>query len=515
MSAGTPGTGPVDYRPRDAEALLAAMMAVARERLPEWTSAGDETDFGTVVLEAFAHVGDILGFYVDAAAAESFLVTARTRRSVIEHLRLIGYELATATPARAELVVDPLDEELVVPSGTAFTTASRPGVPTVRFEYVGAEDLVLSPGETADASLRTIPVQEGRFVAKEIVGRSTGSPYQRFRLLAPGVLLRPLGSAPRTLPDLTVETAIGEQSATVWTRGETLAFPGPDPHAVVVEIDADGRAEVVFGRTVPPEGAVVRATYRVGGGEHGNVAVGAITVVDGNPFPGRKITMSNPEPARGGAGPETSEHAVATGPLLFRSLGRAVTTADHATLAAQVSGVGKVRARPSDDRTVTLHVAQAGGGELSPEIRADVLAYLEDRRLVGTRVEVEDVEYVPVFVGVHVDAEPRRPAGYLEGLARAAVQELLAFDRVEFETPFYLSKIYEAIEAIDGVAGLVVGEFARPGFDQAQTLATGRLRVEGQELFRLPTVEDLACWRPDTAAAYVGGVRVTVAGGSP
>ena len=54
-----------------------------------------------MLLELFAHIGDILSYYQDRVANESFLGTARTRRSVIEHLRLIGYELGTAAPAAA------------------------------------------------------------------------------------------------------------------------------------------------------------------------------------------------------------------------------------------------------------------------------------------------------------------------------------------------------------------------------------------------------------------------------
>ena len=77
------------------------MRALIPAKLPEWTDHSSEADFGNVLLELFAHMGDILSYYQDRVANESFLGTARTRRSVIEHLRLIGYELATAAPAAA------------------------------------------------------------------------------------------------------------------------------------------------------------------------------------------------------------------------------------------------------------------------------------------------------------------------------------------------------------------------------------------------------------------------------
>jgi hypothetical protein len=94
----TGGRPAIDYTARDYDSILAAMRAVIPEELG-WTDHTSEADFGNVLLELFASMGDVLSYYQDRVADESFLTTARTRRSVISHLRLIGYELATASPA--------------------------------------------------------------------------------------------------------------------------------------------------------------------------------------------------------------------------------------------------------------------------------------------------------------------------------------------------------------------------------------------------------------------------------
>ena len=91
-----------------------------------------------MLLELFAHIGDILSYYQDRVANESFLGTARTRRSVIEHLRLIGYQLGTAAPAATSLslsVPASVTTSVTVNRGDAFATKSRPDRPSVRFEY--------------------------------------------------------------------------------------------------------------------------------------------------------------------------------------------------------------------------------------------------------------------------------------------------------------------------------------------------------------------------------------------
>src|SRR5262247_2038150 len=127
----------VDYMARDYESLLRAMYDLVPSKLPEWKDFNNEADFGNVLLELFAHIGDILSFYQDRVANESFLGTARTRRSVIEHLRLIGYELATAAPAAAALslaVPAAVTATVTVNRGDAFATMSQKDSPSIRFE---------------------------------------------------------------------------------------------------------------------------------------------------------------------------------------------------------------------------------------------------------------------------------------------------------------------------------------------------------------------------------------------
>src|ERR671914_504758 len=93
----------IDYTSRDYVSLLASMLDLAAQKLPEWTDRS-ENDFGRLLLETFAYVGDVILFYQDRIANEAFLETATERRSVIDLLSLIGYTLAT--PAPASVVVE-------------------------------------------------------------------------------------------------------------------------------------------------------------------------------------------------------------------------------------------------------------------------------------------------------------------------------------------------------------------------------------------------------------------------
>lgn len=502
--AETNGHPALDYLARDYDSLLRAMRERIPELLPEWADYTSEADFGNVLLEAFAYMGDILSYYQDRIAGESFLGTAQSRRSVIQHLRLIGYSLRTAAPAAAALTLllpKGWDKTLIIRRGDAFATKSRSDGPSVRFEYTGEVALEIDPNEldlTTDPATKrvyrfagadpfagkrprlsgfAIPVEEGRLIDGERLGSSDGSPNQRFPLAHPRLILRPPSQARGFNSDLAL---LIEHGRTVerWSLRETLAFsrpaallgrrasaPQPD---FAVEIDEHDRATVIFGDgefgRIPPKGALIKASYRVGGGAHGNLPAQSITTIAAAPdlaLAGASVT--NPAPATGGADRESVAHAVAQAPAVFRSRRRAVTKEDYERLALDFQGVGKVRAEDAGWNTVTLFVAPAGGGSVSDTLRAGLLTHFEDKRPITTRVEVADVTYVKIRIAADVGVERYYSEQLVGERVRAAVQALLAFDAVDFGQTLYLSKFYEAVEAVEGVSYAGITEFRREG----------------------------------------------------
>lgn len=514
---------PFDYLARDAPSFLRAMQEQIPDKLPEWTDFQSEADFGRLLLELFAHMGDIISYYTDALANESFLATAQTRRSVIHHLGLIGYRLATAAPASATLTLTipgPCSAPVVIGRGAAFATRSEQGIPSVRFEYARDDDLVIpcsdfDPVGGGKLRARTrIPVEEGRLVSDEVLGVSDGSRDQRLRLAHPRLILRSLGAAQEVTPDIRVVSELGGVPLE-WRLQESLAFSSPADADYVVEIDDRDQATVVFGQAAPAAGSEVRATYRVGGGTLGNVARDRIqTIVDASQLTLLGAEVTNEEPATGGSERESIDHAVQHAPSVFRSLRRAVTAQDYEALALDFSGVGKVRAVAGNWNTVALYVAPQGGGAVSDILAANLIAYFEDKRPLNTRIEVENVDYIPVFVTAEVDVQAYFSVEQVAEHVRQAVRRLLAFDTVSFADVIYLSKFYEAIEALDGVAGVNISEFRRPGQVEA-VHPEGKLVMGENELAEVPADEDDFSDHPGgaTIADYPGGVRVLARGG--
>lgn len=503
----------IDYMARDYDSFLRSMRELIPDKLPAWTDYESEADFGNVLLQLFAHMGDILSYYQDRIANESFLGTAQTRRSIIHHLHLIGYRLATAAPASTKLrIVVPTSftDNIEVKKGDAFATKSQKDSPSVRFEYTSEESLIIEQGMLLDFPddnkkkyYDGIPVEEGRLIKEEIVGVSDGTPNQRFTLIHPRLILRSLGLGQKIQRDITLK--VGEE-VKPWNMQETLAFSRDQQPDYIIEVDEEDRATVVFGDgdfgAIPPKGAVIKATYRVGGGKLGNVAANMIqTIVDAPQIAliGGKVT--NPAPATGGSERESIDHAVGHAPVVFRSRKRAVTADDYEALALNFKGVGKVRAEGATFNTVALYVAPEGGGYVSDVLVKSLLAYFEDKRLLSTVVEVKDVDYVKIFVTARVEIERFYSWADIKEKVISAGRSLLAFESVNFGQTFYLSKFYEVIEAINGVKGVLVGEFRTEKQTPGWVEETGKIELEDNEVPRIPN-------DPEDDPDYAGGIKV-------
>jgi hypothetical protein len=84
------------------ETMLAALSSADRPGL-QALATRDDDDFSIALLDAWATIADVLTFYQERIANESYLRTATERRSVLEMARTIGYELSPGVAASTYL----------------------------------------------------------------------------------------------------------------------------------------------------------------------------------------------------------------------------------------------------------------------------------------------------------------------------------------------------------------------------------------------------------------------------
>ena len=115
--ANRPGLSAIAYRvgthSQFKQSMLAALSDITRPAL-QGLKSRDDDDFSIALLDATATMADVLTFYQERIANESYLRTATERRSLLELARLIGYELRPGVAASAFV---------------AFTMDDTPGAP--------------------------------------------------------------------------------------------------------------------------------------------------------------------------------------------------------------------------------------------------------------------------------------------------------------------------------------------------------------------------------------------------
>jgi hypothetical protein len=157
------------------------------------------------------------------------------------------------------------------------------------------------------------------------------------------------------------------------------------------------------GITPPRRKFNIRITsYTTGGGVKGNVAAGTLrTLAQSIPF---VAGCDNPFPAEGGSDMETVENLKSRAAGVFKSLQRAVTAEDFEWLAREASAsVGRawcLKEKNKYGEIVIIIIPVVPAGETlalklvpSRELLRRVTGYLDERKLVGTKIRVQPPGY--------------------------------------------------------------------------------------------------------------------------
>jgi len=314
---------------------------------------------------------------------------------------------------------------------------------------------------------------------------------------------------------------------------DLLSSPESAPQ-FTVEVGNDGRPTVRFGDDEygkRPVGATAfTAVYRIGNGRAGNVGAEALahavqpTVAPLWPTIRR---IRNPLAAQGGTDAETIEAVRQFAPAEFRAEQfRAVVEADYTAAAKKlpvVAGavasfrwtgswytvfVGVDPADPDD-----LITEPGGRTHLAPGLASRVRNFLTGYKLAGYDLEIRSAEYVPLEIAFELCVEPDHFRGDVVEAVRQALSNRVNADgsrgffhpdNFTFAQNVYLSQIYAAIEAVQGVLSAFVTIFRRFGKTDNGELATGVLPIGPWEIARLDN---------DRAFQENGVLRITGGGG--
>jgi hypothetical protein len=86
---------PINYTSREFNTIKQDLVDYAKRYYPDTFQDFTDASFGSMMLDTVAYVGDVLSFYVDYQANESFLDTALEYDNVIKHGKQLGYKFTT------------------------------------------------------------------------------------------------------------------------------------------------------------------------------------------------------------------------------------------------------------------------------------------------------------------------------------------------------------------------------------------------------------------------------------
>lgn len=491
----------VDYTSRDYYSLREALIARIQNRIPDWT-ASDPADFGVALVEAFSYMGDIISYYIDRTANESFIETAIQRESLIDIAQSYGYIPAGYRQAYVDLTFTNTSSTTVtLPQGTVVSADITVG-DTVQTVYFTTQANVTVPASDQEV----ISAVEGRSIQRvstntnsfgELLGTSSGLPEQTFELSQTSVV------------DGSVQVYVQDgASYSKWTQVQHIMDFDPTDLVYTVTTDENNSVSINFGDgisgAIPTLLSEIRVEYTIGSGSLGNIPASSLTTIEFIPGLSESqttaiqsvISVDNLDVAIGGADPETNEQIRVSAPASLRSGNRAVTLKDFSDLALSVSGVGKANSFASVWTSVTLYIAPSRSAvdtddapgldslgnptEEYQRLKDDVETFLEDKVLIGTTVTLQPPTYIDAVLNVNYIRLPQYTATEVESGLKSALLTGFNYVNVNFQDTIYPQDIEFVLQQTPGVKTVKVTLLYRDGSPSDLTTLVG----DADEIFR-------------------------------
>lgn len=420
----TPG---LDYTDKDFDSLRARLFNLISSAMPLWTDR-EVANFGNILVECFAFIGDVVLYYQDRQAAESRITTAQLRVSLLALSKLLGYKPVGATAATTQMTFSlaaPPIGNVTINAGDRFATQRV----TEPVSFQALNTVVLAAGANPPTVIFEVEHSENSVEAFQ----STELPNQEVQL----------NDVPFLDGSLTVVAGDG-----AYTIVETFLESTATDRHVTVQVDQNDRARLRFGNGILgtiPQGTIT-CSYKTGGGTAGNVdantitrAVNTYTDEFGNPL---RVTVTNPDAASGGSARQTVEAIRLAAPRSVRATTRSVTREDFEIHALKVPGVARALMLTKNEREAIaenrgqLVIVPAGGGLPSATLKAAVLNQVTTVYPKTLTFQLSVVDPTYQFVNVHARVFPRYGAGTTSqnaALDAAIRSALAAFFALELE----------------------------------------------------------------------------------
>lgn len=404
-----------------------------------------------IILSLFAAIAEVLHYYVDNMARETFLSTARRYDSVVKHGALVDYHARAAIAATVDVILsrsltgNSIGAKLTIPQGTLFTdqsgnswlsardvtwysnvtTCKVPIIQHEKYTTSALNNMVIPTGDRVQLNLGTLP---------------NGKYYEH-------------GS---------MSLQIGGES---WVLVETFAKSKPTDKHFMVSVDESLNPYIMFGDGTfgkkPAAGAkITNVVFYLTNGSQGNVKSNTITSVPSVIFSSiTDATVSNAYDAGGGSNYENFTMLKEHIPLSVKTLGVAITKEDFESLAMLVDGVNKAKADYECGRKLTVYISPDGGAVASSELISRVYNLLSQRAPMTTWLKVKSAGKVQIILEMDVTGKKSYKTAEIQTQILTALYNAYSPEQAEIGGSVRVSDIYALIDNLSTIDYLHLTKF--------------------------------------------------------
>lgn len=404
-----------------------------------------------IILSLFAAIAEVLHYYVDNMARETFLSTSRRYDSVVKHGALVDYHARAAIAATVDVILsrsitgNSIGAKLTIPQGTLFTdqsgnswlsardvtwysnvtTCKVPIIQHEKYTTSALNNMVIPTGDRVQLNLGTLP---------------NGKYYEH-------------GS---------MSLQIGGES---WVLVETFAKSKPTDKHFMVSVDESLNPYIMFGDGTfgkkPAAGAkITNVVFYLTNGSQGNVKSNTITSVPSVISSSiTDATVSNAYDAGGGSNYENFTMLKEHIPLSVKTLGVAITKEDFESLAMLVDGVNKAKADYECGRKLTVYISPDGGAVASSELISRVYNLLSQRAPMTTWLKVKSAGKVQIILEMDVTGKKSYKTAEIQTQILTALYNAYSPEQAEIGGSVRVSDIYALIDNLSTVDYLHLTKF--------------------------------------------------------
>jgi len=445
----------LNYSNRDYQGMKQELLAKIPAITSKWTDF-NEADLGITLLELFVGMSDQMAFYLDRMANESYLPTARLRKSVHNICNVVDYHMYPGQGASVTAVLT-LNEsqpfDVVVPIGFKISTSD----PKSKITYSVAEELVIPSGSLTGNALMV----EG--IRNEFNYVSDGSSEQIISLSSE--VQQPPGQ------DTFVKVFI---NGVEWMEEYNTLYGTQQSY--LIDTSSEISTTISFGDgtngLIPPNGASILVVYWTGKGVDGKVGAHAITeiedilIISGQTI---EFTSNNDASSSGGSNKETIEHAKYYAPKSVKRGDRLVTIEDYDTYCNSYTkaGVGSIALSKAIWKSSDVYSCELDIRVLTTDISGNYALCtqdLKDSLYDDINVQNSLCQHTNILDGslndfeVDIDCELHKGYNSITVASEVTAAITTYVKSLAFGNTFYISELVSVVMNIDGVYNVIVNK---------------------------------------------------------